>query len=102
VLEAVASRGLPDTLRLHRTGPGVAFGRQDTRSPGFPGATREVRLRGYLPMMRLDGCRPAVFHRATIAFSWAQAVTETEIPEDIVERGRLIGAEHVVGRSVVS
>lgn len=60
------------------------------RSPGFPGAVQEAQLRGYLAMTRLAGGRAAVFHRGTIAFSWAQAANDPR--EDITGRFRELSA----------
>lgn len=66
-----ASAGLgTETLRLHRPGPIVAFGRQDAAAPGYRAAVRAARRGGFEAVERLAGGRAAVFHRQTIAFSW--------------------------------
>lgn len=61
----------PETFRLHRTGPVVAFGRQDRTTAGYRHAVLASRDAGYLPIERLAGGRAAVFHEDTLAFSWA-------------------------------
>ena len=66
-----ASAGLGhETLRLHRPGPIVAFGRQDVAAPGYRSAVQAARQGGFEAVERLAGGRAAVFHRQTIAFSW--------------------------------
>ncbi len=75
VLLRVADGELPETLRINRPGPMVAFGRQDVVTDGYPEAVRAARAHGFEAVERLAGGRAAVFHEQTIAFSWA-------IPDD--------------------
>lgn len=49
----------------------MAFGRQDVVSPGYRQAVRAARRLRFDAVERLAGGRAAVFHPATIAFSWA-------------------------------
>jgi octanoyl-[GcvH]:protein N-octanoyltransferase len=70
-LQRVAQGSLPETLRLHRPGPIVAFGPRDRLEPGFPEAVAAARSHGFAAVERLAGGRAAVFHEGTIAFSWA-------------------------------
>lgn len=66
------SRGeLGSTIRLHRTGPILAFGRLDKLRPGYGRAVAIAREHGYEPVERLAGGRAAVFHEGTISFSQA-------------------------------
>jgi octanoyl-[GcvH]:protein N-octanoyltransferase len=66
-----ASAGLgSETLRFHRPGPIVAFGRQDVAAPGYRSAVQAARRGGFEAVERLAGGRAAVFHQRTIAFSW--------------------------------
>ena len=66
------SRGeMPATIRLHRTGPILAFGRLDRLRPGYGRAVAIAREHGYEPVERLAGGRAAVFHEGTISFSHA-------------------------------
>jgi octanoyl-[GcvH]:protein N-octanoyltransferase len=66
------SRGeVPSTIRLHRTGPILAFGRLDRLRPGYGRAVAIAREHGYEPVERLAGGRAAVFHEGTISFSHA-------------------------------
>jgi octanoyl-[GcvH]:protein N-octanoyltransferase len=70
-LQRVAQGSLPETLRLHRPGPIVAFGPRDRVEPGFTEAVAAARSHGFAAVERLAGGRAAVFHEGTIAFSWA-------------------------------
>ncbi len=71
ILIRVAGGELPATLRLHRPGSILACSRQDAASPGFAGAVRAGRERGFEPVVRLAGGRAAVYHERTLACSWA-------------------------------
>lgn len=71
IVRAVGAGELPETLRIHTTGDLLAFGRHDTVTPGYPGAVAAARAAGFVPIERLAGGRAAVFHRGTLAFSWA-------------------------------
>jgi octanoyl-[GcvH]:protein N-octanoyltransferase len=71
ILLRVAAGELPPTIRLHRPGAIVAFGRQDVHSPGYPEAVSSARAQGFEATERLAGGRAAVFHPGTLAFSHA-------------------------------
>ena len=71
VLTHVSSGDEPETLRLYRPGPVVAFGPQDVADPRFAQAAAAARRGGFASVLRLAGGRAAVFHEDTIAFSWA-------------------------------
>lgn len=71
LLEAVGSGAEPETLRLHRPADVVAFGPKDRVSAGFIDAVAAASRHGFASILRLAGGRAAVFHRATLAFSWA-------------------------------
>jgi octanoyl-[GcvH]:protein N-octanoyltransferase len=71
ILRGVSEGSQPQTLRVHRPGPIVAFGPLDRLSPGYARAVGEARARGFGAIQRLAGGRAAVFHEQTIAFSWA-------------------------------
>ena len=70
-LRLVAQGRLPETLRIHRPGPVLAFGPRDRVTQGFPAAVDAALARGFGAVLRLAGGRAAVFHPGTIAFSWA-------------------------------
>ncbi len=70
ILRRVSAGELPETLRLHRPGPIVAFGPRDRVAPGFAPAVAAARARRFAPVERLAGGRAAVFHEGTLAFSW--------------------------------
>jgi octanoyl-[GcvH]:protein N-octanoyltransferase len=71
LLRQVSDGGQPETLRLHRPGPIVAFGPKDRLSPGYRSAIEAAAAQGFGAVQRLAGGRAAVFHEQTVAFSWA-------------------------------
>jgi lipoate-protein ligase A len=71
ILQRVAAGNLPPTIRIHRPGDEVAFGRQDVASPGYEAAAEAARGAGFAAVERLAGGRAAVFHRGTIAIARA-------------------------------
>jgi len=70
-LDLVSEGRHPETLRLHRPAPIVAFGPRDLVEPGAPAAVAAARAQGFAAVERLAGGRAAVFHPGTVAFSWA-------------------------------
>ncbi len=71
LLRQVARGELAPTIRLHRTGPILAFGKLDRLRPGFRRAVEIARAAGYEPVERIAGGRAAVFHAGTVSFSHA-------------------------------
>ena len=71
LLQQVSDGTEPETLRLYRPSALVAFGPQDTRSPGYRQAVDTARDGGFEAVQRLVGGRAAVYHEETIAFAWA-------------------------------
>ena len=69
VLERVAAGELPATARISRPGRVVAFGRQDTVSPGYRDAVRAARAAGFEAVERLAGGRAAVYTTGALSFS---------------------------------
>jgi lipoate-protein ligase A len=69
IMLRVAAGELGPTVRIHRPGPEVAFGRQDVASPGYARAADAARAAGFAAVERLAGGRAAVFHEGTIAFT---------------------------------
>src|SRR5262249_60941529 len=59
ILRRVAAGELPPTIRIHRPGDEVAFGRQDVASPGYERATRAAGEAGFDAVERLAGGRAA-------------------------------------------
>jgi octanoyl-[GcvH]:protein N-octanoyltransferase len=76
VLQRVGAGELPETIRLARPEPMVAFGKQDAVAPGYGQAVRSARESGFEPVLRLAGGRAAVFHEGTIGL--AHAVPENQ------------------------
>jgi len=79
ILRRVAAGELPATIRIHRPGNEVAFGRQDIASPGYEAAAEAARAAGFAAVERLAGGRAAVFHRGTIAI--ARAYSDPQPPK---------------------
>jgi octanoyl-[GcvH]:protein N-octanoyltransferase len=79
ILLRVAAGELPPTIRIHRPGEEVAFGRQDLASPGYEAAAEAARAAGFAAVERLAGGRAAVFHRGTIAI--ARAYSDPQPPK---------------------
>jgi lipoate-protein ligase A len=73
ILRRVAAGELPPTIRIHRPGDEVAFGRQDIASPRYEAAAEAARAAGFAAVERLAGGRAAVFHSGTIAIARAYA-----------------------------
>jgi octanoyl-[GcvH]:protein N-octanoyltransferase len=71
LLERVAAGELPATARISRPGRVVAFGRQDTVSPGYRDAVRAARAAGFEAVERLAGGRAAVYTAGALSFSRA-------------------------------
>src|SRR5882757_10963819 len=79
ILRRVAADELPPTIRIHRPGDEVAFGRQDLASPGYEAAAVAARAAGFAAVERLAGGRAAVFHSGTIAI--ARAYSDPQPPK---------------------
>lgn len=79
ILQRVAAGELPATIRIHRPGREVAFGRQDVASPGYERAADAARSAGFAAVERLAGGRAAVFHEGTIAL--ARAYSDPQPPK---------------------
>ena len=90
LLERVAAGELPETLRIARPAPILAFGKQDVVSSGYASAARAARDRGFAPVVRLAGGRAAVFHEGTIAFG--HAIPEPDARSGVVLRFERIAA----------
>ena len=73
MLTRVGAGELPETIRLARPEPMVAFGKQDAIAPGYSEAVRAARAGGFEPVLRLAGGRAAVFHEGTIGLAHARA-----------------------------
>jgi octanoyl-[GcvH]:protein N-octanoyltransferase len=66
LLMRVAAGELPETLRISRPGPAVAFGKRDVVGDGYADAVAAARAHGFEPIERLAGGRAAVFHEQTL------------------------------------
>jgi octanoyl-[GcvH]:protein N-octanoyltransferase len=90
LLERVAAGELPETLRLARSGPMVAFAKRDAVAPGYGAAVRAARAAGFEPALRMAGGRAAVFHEGTLVT--AHAVPDPDPQPGIHDRFRASAA----------
>ena len=66
----LAGRGdAPESLRVHRAGPNVAFGKLDVLREGYPVAAAAARARGFEAVERLAGGRAAVYHEGIVGIA---------------------------------
>jgi octanoyl-[GcvH]:protein N-octanoyltransferase len=79
ILRRVAAGELSPTIRIHRPGNEVAFGRQDVASHRYEEAAEAARAAGFAAVERLAGGRAAVFHEGTIAI--ARAYSDPQPPK---------------------
>lgn len=90
ILIRVAAGELPPTMRIHRPGREVAFGRQDVAAPGYERAAQAAVDNGFAAVERLAGGRAAVFHEGTIALT--RAYPDPEPPRRTYQRfGEMAG-----------
>ena len=100
LLQRVAARELPSTLRVYRPSAAVAFGKLDRLSAGYPAAVAAAREHGYAPVLRLPGGHAAAYHAASVGIDvvWALDDPATGTHERFaVEGERLAGALRAVG-----
>lgn len=69
LLDQVATGERPATARLSRPGRVVAFGRRDTRAPGYAGAVTAAREHGFAAMERLTGGRAAAYSEGALSIT---------------------------------
>jgi octanoyl-[GcvH]:protein N-octanoyltransferase len=70
-MQRVAEGALPETLRLARPAPVVAFAKRDALAPGYARALASARARDFGAILRLAGGRAAVFHEGTLELAHA-------------------------------
>jgi lipoate-protein ligase A len=61
LLEAIAEGNAPETVRIFRPGPTLAFGRTDRIRAGFGEAGRVAQTHGLTPVVRLGGGHAAAY-----------------------------------------
>ena len=71
VMHRVAAGRLPETLRLARPAPVVAFAKRDALAPGYAPAVAAARAHGFGAVLRLAGGRAAIFHEGTLELAHA-------------------------------
>jgi octanoyl-[GcvH]:protein N-octanoyltransferase len=106
ILRRVARGEIDPTMRIHRTGRVMAFGRIDRLAPGYAEAVRIAREHGYESIERMAGGRAAVFSEGTIALArstrtsgFASGTTERfeEMAETIAGALRRLGVDARIG-----
>ena len=100
LLQRVSRGEAPSTLRLHRSGPTVAFGRLDALRPGFADAAAAARGRGFEPVLRAPGGRAAAYHDASVVLELAVADPDpvTGVQERFADLGEaMAGALRALG-----
>jgi octanoyl-[GcvH]:protein N-octanoyltransferase len=106
MLLRVARGEMPASIRVHRPGSVVAFGRQDIVQTGYEEAVAAAEALGFAAVERLAGGRAAVFHPGTIAFSMTVPVDDprsgiTErfvlVAEVMRDAFRSLGADAQIG-----
>jgi lipoate-protein ligase A len=71
LLRQVASGAIPESLRLYTPDDIAVFSLLDARRPRFAEAVAAADAAGCDAVLRLGGGHAALFHRRTLAFSWA-------------------------------
>jgi octanoyl-[GcvH]:protein N-octanoyltransferase len=71
VMHRVAAGALPETLRIARPAPVVAFAKRDALAPGYAPAVAAARAHGFGAVLRLAGGRAAIFHEGTLELAHA-------------------------------
>jgi len=100
LLQRVSRGEAPSTLRLHRSGPTVAFGRLDALRPGFADAAAAARGHGFEPVLRAPGGRAAAYHDASVVLELAVADPDpvTGVQERFADLGEaMAGALRALG-----
>ena len=65
---------LDEAVRVYRpSSPVVAFGRRDTRLPGFPAAVAAARAAGFTPVVRAVGGRAVAYTDAAVVVDHVKA-----------------------------
>lgn len=70
ILDDVAARTRPDTLRVFLPGPTVAFGRRDSFAKGFQRAARAAEECGFAPVVRHAGGHAVAYDQGSVIVEW--------------------------------
>ncbi|PQZ93652.1 lipoate--protein ligase [Arthrobacter sp. MYb227] len=66
----------PQTLRLYRPDPTLAFGQRDVRLPGYDAAVQSATEHGFAPVVRKAGGRAAAYHRGCLIVDHVELAQE--------------------------
>lgn len=72
LLRSVARGEMGPLLRLYAPAPTLAFGRRDTRLPGYDEAVDAAAAAGFTPVVRSAGGRATAYHRGTLVVDHIQ------------------------------
>lgn len=70
ILDDVAAGTRPDTLRVFRPGPTVAFGRRDSFAAGYQRAAQAAELCGFAPVVRHAGGHAVAYDHGSVIVEW--------------------------------
>ncbi len=76
-LLAQVGNGAPETLRVYRPQPTLAFSGRDCASPGIAEAAAAARRAGFVPVRRGPGGRAAAYHPGTLCLDHIGPVAAT-------------------------
>ena len=79
----------PQTLRLYRPDPTLAFGQRDVRLPGYDAAVRQATEHGFAPVVRKAGGRAAAYHRGCLIVDHVELAQEAMMGHQ--QRFRVLG-----------
>ena len=66
LLQTVATAGGPETLRVYRPRPTLAFSGRDCAAPGIGAAAAAAEAAGFIPVRRGPGGRAAAYHQGAL------------------------------------
>lgn len=81
MLENVAETGEP-AVRVWRPHRQLAFGRRDTRAPGYERAVAAARDHGFPPVSRSVGGHAVAYTGSTVAFAHAEPISDIRVGLD--------------------
>ena len=89
LLSEVRDGRKPQTLRLYRPDPTLAFGQRDVRLPGYEDAVRKATEHGFAPVIRKAGGRAAAYHRGCLIVDHVELAEEAMLGHQ--QRFKILG-----------